>query len=69
MCDEHNNASLRLSPTERRHRVVLGVQAGKSNRAIAKELSVDEGTVRLDRKFLTTPENERSVAAQEIKGA
>jgi hypothetical protein len=41
--------------------VVLGVQAGKSNRAIAKELSVDEGTVRLDRKFLTTPENERSI--------
>ena len=43
-----------LSPTERRKRVALGVKAGKSNRAIAKELGVDEGTIRRDRKFLAT---------------
>ena len=44
---------LKLSQTERRKRVALGVQAGKSNRAIAKELDVDEGAVRRDRKFLS----------------
>ena len=37
----------------------LGVRAGKSNRAIAKELGVDEGTVRRDRKFLATSEDKR----------
>jgi hypothetical protein len=37
--------------------------AGKSNRAIAKELAVDEGTVRRDRKFLATPIEERPVKA------
>ena len=36
-------------------------KAGKSNRAIAKELGVDEGTIRRDRKFLTTPEDQRPV--------
>jgi hypothetical protein len=51
----------RLTPTERRHRVALGVQAGKSNRAIAKELRVDEKMIRLDRKFLATPEDKRPV--------
>jgi hypothetical protein len=50
-----------ISPTERRERVALGVQAGKSNRAIAKELGVDEGTVRRDRKFLATLEAERPI--------
>ena len=45
-----------LTPTERHKFVALGVKAGKSNRAIAKELGVDEGTVRRDRKFLATPE-------------
>jgi transposase-like protein len=50
---------IRHSPTERRQRVALGVKVGKSNRAIARELGVDEGTVRRDRKFLATPENER----------
>lgn len=52
---------LRRSPTERRKVVALRVKAGKSNRAIAKELDVDEGTIRRDRKFLATPENERPV--------
>jgi transposase-like protein len=51
----------RLSPTERQEIVTLGVKAGRSNRAIAKELGVDEGTIRRDRKFLATPENERPV--------
>jgi chromosome partitioning protein len=50
-----------LTPTERHKFVALRVKAGKSNRAIAKELSVDEGTVRRDRKFLATPENERPI--------
>jgi transposase len=50
-----------LTPTERHKFVALGVKAGKSNRAIAKELGVDEGTVRRDRKFLATPENQRPV--------
>ena len=49
------------TPTERHDFVALGVKTGKSNRAIAKELGVDEGTVRRDRKFLATPENERPV--------
>ncbi len=52
-------AQTRLSPSERRERVALGVKAGKSNRAIAKELGVDEKMIRLDLKFLATPENER----------
>jgi DNA-binding NarL/FixJ family response regulator len=46
-----------LTPTERRKLVSLGIQAGKSNRAIAKEIDVDEKMIRLDRKFLATPEN------------
>lgn len=50
-----------LTPTERHEFVALGVKTGKSNRAIAKELGVDEGTVRRDRKFLATPEDERPV--------
>ncbi len=51
----------KLSPTERRLRVALGVRLGKSNRAIAKDLGVDEGTVRRDRKFLATPKHLRPV--------
>jgi transposase len=48
-----------LISTERHKFVALGVKDGKLNRAVAKELGVDEGTVRRDRKFLATPENER----------
>lgn len=44
-----------LSLIERRELVALGVNAGKTNRAIAKELGVDEGTVRRDRKSLPPP--------------
>lgn len=49
------------SPEERRRLVDCGVKAGKSNRSIAKEMDIDEGTVRRDRKYLATPEHERSV--------
>jgi hypothetical protein len=52
---------MRLSPAERRQRVEVGVKAGKSNRAIGTALGVDEGTVRRDRKYLATPEDERPV--------
>ena len=57
----------RHSPTERRRHVELGVKAGKSNRAIARELGVDEGTVRRDRKFLATPPMERLVRVPILK--
>jgi hypothetical protein len=50
-----------LTPNERRKLVALGVKAGKSNRAIAKELRVDEKMIRLDRIFLATSENERLI--------
>ena len=50
---------IRLSPTERRERVALGVKAGKSNRAIARELGFDEKMVRLDRKFPATTLTDR----------
>lgn len=50
-----------LTPTERRELVDLGIKAGKSNRAIAKALRVDEKMIRLDRKFLATQENERPI--------
>jgi hypothetical protein len=54
-------APIRLFPTKRREYVALPINAGKSNRAVATELNVDEGTIRRDRKFLATPENERPV--------
>jgi transposase-like protein len=56
-----------LSPIERRQRVMLGVKAGKSNRALAKELGVDEGTVRRDRKLIETPEDKRPMRAPRPK--
>jgi hypothetical protein len=58
---------LRSSPPERCKFVALRVEAGKSNRAIARELDVDEGTIRRDRKFLATPESERPVRAPRPK--
>ncbi len=57
----------KLSPTERRLRVALGVRLRKSNRAIAKDLGVDEGTVRRDRKFLATPKHLRPVKKERPK--
>jgi transposase len=49
------------SPTERCERVALAVMGGKSNRAIAAKLGVDEATVRRDRRFLSTPLEQRPV--------
>jgi DNA-binding NarL/FixJ family response regulator len=60
-------APLRLSPPERHEFVVLGVRAGKSNRAIAKELGVDKGTIRRDRKFLATPEVRRPMTVLPVR--
>jgi transposase len=57
----------KLTPDERRELVSRGVNEGKSNRAIAKELDVDEGTVRRDIKFLDTPEHERPVKKERPK--
>ena len=57
----------RLTPGERREFVARGVRAGKSNRAIAKELDVHEGTVRRDIKFLATPEHERPAKRERPK--
>jgi hypothetical protein len=58
---------IRISPTERRQGVALGVKAGKSNRAIAKELGVNEKMVRLDRKFFATPVKDRPALAARPK--
>jgi transposase-like protein len=51
--------SRKLTPEERRELVARGFGAGKSNRAIARELDVDEGTVRRDRKYLAIPVEQR----------
>ena len=53
--------SIQISPTGRRELVALGISAGKSNRAIARELGVNEVTVRRDRQFLATPSDQHSV--------
>lgn len=52
---------------ERRQLVADGIRAGKSNRAIARELQVDEGTVRRDRKYLATPERERPAKKERLR--
>jgi FixJ family two-component response regulator len=57
----------RTLSTERRERVALVVTGGKSNRAIAAELSVDEATVRRDRRFLSTPLEQRPVKEKKPK--
>jgi transposase-like protein len=56
-----------LSAQERRPLVADCVRAGKSNRAIAKELGVDGATVRNDRKYLATPEHERPVKQERAR--
>lgn len=50
-----------LSPEEPRRLVADDVGTGKSNRAIAQELQIDERAVRRDRKYLATPGQERSI--------
>ena len=62
-----NILNRKLTPTERRSRVALGVRLGKSNRAIAKELGVDERTVRRDRKLLKKPKHLRAVKKERSK--
>lgn len=64
---QDSNNQGKLSLTERRKQVALGVQAGKSNRAIANELGVDEGTVRRDRKSLPPPIKQAPVKTQPTK--
>lgn len=59
----------KLSRTERRNRVALGVAAGKSNRAIAKELGIDEGTVRRDRNAITEQKPTEKAPPKPIKKA
>lgn len=47
------------SMAERRKFVALPANQSKSNRALAKELRLDEGTIRRDRKYLRTPVDKR----------
>ena len=47
-----------MSRANRLFRVQIGVIAGKSNRQIAKQLGVDEGTVRRDRLTLLLSKEE-----------
>ncbi len=54
-----NTARGTYTPEKRRGLVAIGIRAGKSNRAIAKQLGVDEGTIRRDRAYLETPEHDR----------
>ena len=51
----------KLPVNERRELVLVKKREGKSNRAIALELSVDEGTIRKDLLFLEMPLAERPV--------
>ena len=48
-----------LSPTERRERVALAANHAKLHRVLARELGVDESTIRRDRIFLATPVEDR----------
>ena len=61
MTTKESVVRLLLTLEERRKRVALGVKAGKSNRAIARELGCDEKLVRLDREFLAKPVEDRPV--------
>jgi hypothetical protein len=59
--------SIQISPTGRRELVARGTSAGKSNRAIARELGVNEVTVRRDRQFLATPTYQHPVKMPRAK--
>jgi IS30 family transposase len=60
-----NRMAISLSPTERRERVALAANHAKSNRVLASELGVEESTIRRDRKFLLTPEDQRRPSTEE----
>jgi transposase-like protein len=49
----------KIPPAERRELVARGVEAGKSQRAMAKELGVDEITIRRDLKLLGIQPNKK----------
>ena len=55
------NVKERRRIEERRKLVALPANLKKSNRALAKELGVSEGTVRGDRKWLALPLDQRPV--------
>lgn len=59
----------KLAPAERRNLVALGIQAGKSNRMIAQELGVDEGTIRSDRKALGVTTSSNPTITRRKRGA
>jgi transposase-like protein len=54
----------RISPVERLNHVRAGLQQGKSQRAMAKELGCDEGTIRRDLKKLRLADNHRTLVEQ-----
>jgi hypothetical protein len=54
-------------PSERRERMALGNKAGKPNRAMARELHVDEKMIRLDRQALAKAGEERSAMVPRLK--
>jgi hypothetical protein len=53
--------TISLSPMERRERVALAANHAKLNRVLARELGVDESTIRRDRKYLRTPGDQRTI--------
>ena len=59
-----NTPKLKNRYSDRQKLVMLRVEAGKSNRAIARELGVDEGTVRRDRKAAAAPPAERPIQTE-----
>jgi hypothetical protein len=61
--------AISLSPTERRERVALAANHAKSNRVLASELGVEASTIRRDRKFLLTPEDQRPIKMPRPKKA
>ena len=60
------NVKERRRIEERRKLVALPANAKKSNRALAKELGVKEGTVRGDRKWLALPLYQRPVPKAKV---
>jgi transposase-like protein len=59
----------KLTVKERRDLAALLIQAGKSNRMIAQELGVDEGTIRSDRKALGLTASSKPAITRHKRGA